>query len=205
MKIFEMDSSFNQFMAKIADFLLLNILFILTSIPIITIGTAITALYHVWFTYDDYMGDNQMKRYLKAYKDNFKQSIFLSLLFSVIFLFYGVSLMVYPLYDGVFSKLIFVVLIVSIMIVSILALVAFPYLARFRDSTKRILINTIQLIIKHFPSFILVIVMTFSPLVIMHQSVELFIFTLYIYLFIGFSITTYLNAIIIKNVFNKYV
>ena len=205
MKIFDMDSSFNQFMAKIADFLLLNILFILTSIPIITIGTAITALYHVWFTYDDYMGDNQMKRYLKAYKDNFKQSIFLSMLFGVFFLFYGVSLMAYPLYDGVFSKLIFVVLIVSIMVVLILALFAFPYLARFRDSTKRILINTIQLIIKHFPSFILVIVMTFSPLVIMHQSVELFIFTLYIYLFIGFSMTTYMNAIIIKNVFNKYV
>lgn len=42
---FSPDSKFFAVMSKIGDFIVLNILFVITCIPIITIGTSFCALY----------------------------------------------------------------------------------------------------------------------------------------------------------------
>ena len=46
-KLFRMDSPLMRFLTKIADLMVLNILFCVTSIPLITIGASWTALYSV--------------------------------------------------------------------------------------------------------------------------------------------------------------
>ena len=45
--MFNSDSSFSKIMNKIADWFILNILWIFCSIPIVTIGATTTALYSV--------------------------------------------------------------------------------------------------------------------------------------------------------------
>ena len=47
MGIFNPDSKFSQFMSKVFDLMVLNLVFIFTSIPIFTIGVNYTALYYV--------------------------------------------------------------------------------------------------------------------------------------------------------------
>lgn len=44
-KLFALDGKFNQFMSKAADLLLLNLMWMICSLPIITIGASTTALF----------------------------------------------------------------------------------------------------------------------------------------------------------------
>ena len=43
-KFFNMDSPIMRFMTKVADIMILNLLFVITSLPVITIGAAWTSL-----------------------------------------------------------------------------------------------------------------------------------------------------------------
>ena len=47
MKKFGIDNPFFAFMGRVGDILILNILFVITSIPIVTIGMSLSAMYRV--------------------------------------------------------------------------------------------------------------------------------------------------------------
>lgn len=72
--IFNLDNRFFTFMGKVADVMILNLLFIITSIPTITIGTSLTALYSVSLKQSSGTSSYIAKEYFFAWKTNFKQS-----------------------------------------------------------------------------------------------------------------------------------
>lgn len=47
MKKFGIDNPFFDFMGRVGDILILNILFVITCIPVVTIGTSLCAMYRV--------------------------------------------------------------------------------------------------------------------------------------------------------------
>lgn len=47
--MFKLDSPFMNFLNKVADIMILNILFIVFSIPIVTMGASFTAAYYMGF------------------------------------------------------------------------------------------------------------------------------------------------------------
>ena len=46
-RIFNMDNKFFTFMGKAADLILLNIIFLICCLPVVTIGASVTAMYYV--------------------------------------------------------------------------------------------------------------------------------------------------------------
>ena len=48
-KLFSLDSPFMRAMSRVADLMILNLLFLITSIPLVTIGAGLAALYTVIF------------------------------------------------------------------------------------------------------------------------------------------------------------
>ena len=74
MNIFKFDSPVMQFMAKVADMIILNILTLVLSIPIVTFGAAYTAKYYVSMKIIRGEESTVFKPYFKAFKDNFKQA-----------------------------------------------------------------------------------------------------------------------------------
>ena len=67
-KFFSLDSPFMRAMSRIADLMILNFLFILTSIPIFTIGAGLTALYTVCFRLGTDDEGSTAKDYFRAFK-----------------------------------------------------------------------------------------------------------------------------------------
>lgn len=63
------------FLNKIGDIVLANLLFILCSVPIVTIGPALTALYHCTLRSVKDNNNGTVKTFFRAFKDNFKQSL----------------------------------------------------------------------------------------------------------------------------------
>ena len=69
-----MNSPVMSFFNKLTDLLFLNILWLVCSLPIITIGASTTAMYYVSIT-SIRMGDGYVaKRFFKSFVDNFKQA-----------------------------------------------------------------------------------------------------------------------------------
>ena len=73
-RLFNIDNPIMQFISKIFDLVLLNLLFILFSIPVITAGASLSALYYVSLKIlrgvDPYIWQN----FFKAFRQNFKQA-----------------------------------------------------------------------------------------------------------------------------------
>ncbi|MGN0356148.1 MAG: YesL family protein, partial [Muricoprocola sp.] len=71
---FNMDGPVWQALGRLADLVILNLLFIISCIPIVTIGAATTALYSITLKMARNEESYIVKGYWKAFKENFKQS-----------------------------------------------------------------------------------------------------------------------------------
>ena len=79
MRLFNPDSPLMQFLTRLADLVILNILWILFSLPIVTLGASTTALYRSVLTLIDGGGSSTVLLFWNAFRSNFKQSTLLFL------------------------------------------------------------------------------------------------------------------------------
>ena len=74
MNIFKFDSPVMNFISKVTDMVILNVLCLIMSLPIVTFGAAYTAKYYVSMKIVKGEESTVFKPYFKSFKDNFKQS-----------------------------------------------------------------------------------------------------------------------------------
>ena len=74
MSIFNMDGPVFRFLNKMADLCILNLIFLLCCLPIITIGASVTALYSVTLKMSRDQEGYIARSFFKAFKANFKQA-----------------------------------------------------------------------------------------------------------------------------------
>ena len=72
--MFKLDSPLMNFLGRVCDIMILNVLLIVFSIPIFTAGAAITAAYSVSYKMVKNEESYIIKGFWKAFKENFKQS-----------------------------------------------------------------------------------------------------------------------------------
>ena len=77
MGFFSLDSPLYKFLSRLLDVLKLNFLWILFSLPIVTIGASTVAAYSVALKMVDDQEGYIGKSFLKAFKENWKQGIIL--------------------------------------------------------------------------------------------------------------------------------
>ncbi len=158
---------------KIADCMLVSIYWVVLCLPVVTAGAATTSLYYV--TQKNLRNDRgyASKEFWHAFKSNFKVFT-LSWLIMLVFgtIFAGNGYLCYQLWRGgdAMGWLWILCLIMGILDLA-LALVAFPYMARFEDTVKMSLRNTILITLRHLPLALLQVLM----LVIFVTGVYLFV------------------------------
>lgn len=72
--LFSPNSKFSIFMTRVFDLFVLNMLFLLSSIPFVTIGTASTSVYYITLKMAAGTDTYIVKPYFKVFKENFKKS-----------------------------------------------------------------------------------------------------------------------------------
>ncbi|UQZ75809.1 hypothetical protein C2I17_15305 [Niallia circulans] len=202
--IFEWNGPVYRFLEKIVNLLLLNALFLLSCLPIVTIGSALTAMYSITIKMAKNEDVSIVKAYVAAFHKNFKQStiIWLILLAAGIILY-----MDYYYLNQYKGNLVFLVK-VSLGLFSfayiILFSFIFPYVARFKNSVKDSIINTWKIALVHPFKTISVLMVTGIPIIALGISVYSLFFLLYFSLFIGFSFFAYINTLIILHIYEGY-
>ncbi len=203
-----MDRFFNQnnpvtrFLSYIFNLILLNILFILTSLPVVTIGASLTALYSVllWREEDD---GYTVRIYFSSFKRNFRQAtlIWVPCILGVLFLAYELYL-VFQVLDPSLRFFQFPIWISLFLLVSIL-LYSFPMIAGYEQTIPQLLKNSILISVSNIVVTISVLVLSFLIVDISLHNGEWLVLFLSLYLFIGFALTVRVISFYLKHVFQK--
>ena len=81
---FNLDSPIMIFLSELADLIILNLVFLVSCIPIITIGPSITALHYVNLKMIKKEEGYIIRTFFRAWKENFKQSFMVWIIFLVV-------------------------------------------------------------------------------------------------------------------------
>lgn len=143
MRFFSYDNWLNRTLRTIADCMLLSLLWVITSVPFVTVGAATTALYYAAYKAIRQEESGIWKTYWVSFRTNFKQATLLWLMLAAIYIVLLFSCYsAYLLYTAeVLSAFLFWTVIAILAVFTMWVNYLFPYIARFRDTTKKTLSN----------------------------------------------------------------
>lgn len=200
MKKFGIDNPFFAFMGRVGDILILNILFVITSIPIVTIGMFLSAMYRVTLRMARKESNYVAKEYFRACREEWKKStvIWLIMLVSGGVLVFDVTVGkdMWNALNAAVGALIF--------IWGMLFTYVFAVQARFENTVKNIFKNALYMAVRHFPFTVIMVVLNAIPaLCILFGSMTMALATP-IYVAAGFAVTARINSIFLSRIFRRY-
>lgn len=204
-RFFNMDSGLFRFLSRLADLMILNILFLLTCIPIVTIGASCTALYYVTMKMardeDAYIA----RSYFKSFKENFKQAtiIWVVALLLIVLLFFDFQIL--SVMTASFVTVIRIALISVSLIMAMVLLYTFPVLAKFYNSIKNTVKNAFFMSIRHFPKTLLMLAISVGAVVLTFLSAFTLTWGILIWMMFGFALISYLHARFFVKIFDMYI
>ena len=206
--IFNLENRFWVFMGHVADLIILNILFIICCIPVITIGPSLTALYYM--TMKIIRGEESyiIKGFFKSFRENFRQGILIWLiLFALIVLLVLDFLIMQNLPEGVSLPSFFNYIIgLAGLVLSMVTLYTFPLLAKFANTIKATLKNALIISILHLPKTLLMLAITILPLILMaYGPGEVFSYGILAYIMLGFAVISLAHSFFLVKIFDKYI
>ncbi len=140
-KIFSFDSKPAQFFSRIWDLFLLNLMFIIGALPVVTIGVSAIAAYTVTLKIVEERENSIVLAFIKAYKQNFKQGIILGLVMLVALAAVLLDFLLFERLDG--NPIGFLILgMVSAFLFIIHFFYAFALAARYKAKVFRHLVNS---------------------------------------------------------------
>ena len=165
------------FLDGFADVMVLAILWVICSLPIITVGASTTAFYSVMMKLVVGEESYVVRSFFKAFKENFKISTIVWLIMGTIGGLVCTSLYIVFNSSKVGSKLFYalpfylLVLIIYTMTINFV----FPYIAKFYDTVKRTLMISLIFSTRHFLQSILLIIIDVAIFIFAFKIPALFI------------------------------
>lgn len=198
--MFKLESPLMNFLNKVADIMILSIVFMVACIPVVTGGAAFTAAYYMGFKMVKDEESYIIKGFFRAFKENFKQAtiiwIFVLFLGALILADYRIVL-----YSGIeFASWIRIAM-VSVTLVAALGIVfVFPLQARFQNTVKNTIKNAFLMALSHLPSAFLLILIYAVPYLLLYFVPQL----LPAVFLLGFGCIFYFKSFVLLKVFRKY-
>lgn len=204
--LFSADSTLIRGLTRLADMMILNLLFIVTSIPLVTIGASLTALNFTAMRIGTGECLSVSGDYFRSFLQNFRQATGIWL----VLLALGAALVAW---DHVIADLPtgaetqFVLQATWYLLVfnlTMTALFAFPYLANFEGRTRDVLRNAVLLSWRHLPTALAV-----SAVIALCIGITLFFphatgYGLF-WLALGFSSIAVASGFLFTRIFRTYI
>lgn len=205
MKFWAIDSPVMRVLGRLGDIIILNMIFVAGCIPVLTIGTSLSALYTVAMKMTRGEDPSVWKEFWKAYKRNFKPATICWLIMAVIaiLLFVDFRLIGVLKGSGMYS-IMRVVLAVILGTWILMFQYLFPYIARFENGIFATLRNALLLAAAHIPSTIVIVGLSVGSVILTLFTSRSFVVASIIWVFFGFAVLTYVQAFLLCRIFEKY-
>lgn len=198
---FRPDSPLMRAIGRVGDLALLNILFLLCSVPVLTIGASAAALYTVCLQIVRGEGGHIARTFFSAFARNLLQSTILTLLFLAIGAGLYLDLRVMQANPAMFP-LVFRIGTGLVAIAAALALsYAFALQARFENTVWRTLKNAFLLGVTHPFSSLIVVALTLLPLGLSLFATYYFLLSSVYWFLFGFSLAAVANSYLFERMF----
>ena len=192
MRFLHPDSSLMQFLSKVADLMLLNVLLVLCSLPVVTAGAALTATYKV--TQDMVLQDDHgiVKRFFSTFRREFRQStgLWLMLLVAVGILAYD-TFLVYMYCEGALATTLYVFFGFLAFLVTAVAIYVFSLLARYENRLRNHLRNACLLMIGKIHRTVPAVLLAILPIAVPFFFTVFFIRCIYLWILLAFAVSVY--------------
>lgn len=197
---FNYDNAFFRLITRIAHLLYLNLLWILFSLPVVTMGAATAALHSVTLKMVRNEEGYIFANFWKAFRLNFQQATGIWLMIVLgggvlagdVFYFAR-----WANWAGVFCAGLFCICLV---VLALTCMVVFHLQARFKNNVKGTFSNAIRFTFRHLPSNIALLIMFGCMAYGFYVTVPIMI----IELFIGVSFFSYVSSYLFRRIFDQY-
>lgn len=192
-----------RFMSRLADLILLNLLFLITSLPLVTIGASSTAMFAACFRMDTDREERLIRDYFCTFRAEFKTGTLLWLL--VVLCFSGPAASA-VLFSGLTGPLRYArIPCAALALLSLMMLgYVFPLQSMFKNTPRETLKNAFLLSIAHFPRSLVITAITVLPLVLLILEPILFLQMGFLWAVLYFSAGTYCITKLLRKVFAPY-
>lgn len=196
--IFNPDNLFFRILAKGVDFVGLSLLWVLCSMPIVTIGPATAALYYTVVKTFRHKKDGAFGMYLRNFWRNLKKGIPVTVICIpvVLFLAWGYDIMSNNI-DTSLGVVMYMAYYVALLVPAGMICYMFPLMGRFEFKIKDLLGAAFFMELRHLPSTVIVVLLT----------VELAVFTIEKWWPVLFTpvLAVLLSSLFLERIFPKYV
>lgn len=207
--LFHYDNPVWRFIGKLGDLILLNILWIVCSIPIVTIGASTTAVYYVTMKLVRDEEDGVIKGFFHSFRENFRQATVIWLILLAAGALLGFDFWFFLTGQMKLQGLAQTVMVAAfgglVLIVLFIATYVFAIQARFYNPVKRTLFNAFFMSVRHLLQTIGII----GADVLLVAAAWLSLFYLpqifLLLLLFGMPLVAFVNSYFFTAIFRRYI
>ena len=201
---FDTDNFLMRFCEKVLDIVTVNLLFVVSCLPIVTIGVAKISLYQTIFEVKRSRRIPVFKIYIRAFKQNLKLGFQLGLLELGIFLISVVDLSLFWSLTGVAFQLIKAICLGILIFLTLVMLASYPIAARYELTWKEVLQKGLLLVSFNFVWFFLMLAIILLIIMLLYLSGFTLVLGGSAFLLFGFGLLAFCQAGLMEKLFAKY-
>lgn len=201
---FDTDNFLMRFCEKVLDIVTVNLLFVVSCLPIVTIGVAKISLYQTIFEVKSSRRVPVFRTYMRAFKQNLKLGLQLGLLELGIFLISVVDLSLFWGQTGLGFKLIKAICLGILIFLTLVMLASYPIAARYDLTWKEVLQKGLLLVSFNFVWFFLMLAIILLIMMLLYLSGFTLVLGGSAFLLFGFGLLAFCQAGLMEKLFAKY-
>ena len=203
--LFDLDNPLMRFLSKVADLLILNLLFLVCSIPVVTIGASTTAMYYCFFKMKDGEDGYLVKKFFKSFRENFKQATLMWLPLLLLLVVLVTEFFMFRDVQGRGGSVVRAVILIGFIFWFLIHSYSFALLSRFYNTIRGTFSNAAILIFGNGPRSIVIIAAAAAMLwLTLFQTSAVVFWNLILYwILLGFAVDAMINTEMMYPVFRK--
>ena len=201
---FDTDNFLMRFCEKVLDIVTVNLLFVVSCLPIVTIGVAKISLYQTIFEVKSSRRVPVFKTYMRVFKQNLKLGLQLGLLELGIFLISVVDLSLFWGQTGLGFQLIKAICLGILIFLTLVMLASYPIAARYDLTWKEVLQKCLLLVSFNFVWFFLMLAIILLIIMLLYLSGFTLVLGGSAFLLFGFGLLAFCQAGLMEKLFAKY-
>ena len=202
MRLFSYDSPIIRALSQIFDLIVLNLLFLVCSLPVVTAGASLTAMLRVVQSMVYQTDSGVIRPFFRAFRENFKAVTPIWLLFVLIAVSLVCDAMLVNMLGG--AQWWYTVIMIVAAVVLSMKVYLFPMLARYENTLGKQLKNALILAIAHLPSTAVMLILELAPVLLFLFKFRFSQYVLLLWPLLGFSTVAYIQSgTFLKKIFAK--
>lgn len=202
--VFDTDNFLMRICEKVMDIVTVNLLFVLTCLPIVTIGIAKISLYQTLFEIKNSRRVPVIRHYLEAFRSNGKLGLQLGLLELVVAGISVFDLLLFWNQTALTFQAIKAICLGVLIFLTVVMLAAYPLAGKYQLTLKECLQKAVLVASFNFSWFVLMMVLILLIIMVLYLSA----FTLLLggssFSLFGFGLLAFLQVGLMERIFGKY-